>query len=64
MSFLIQQPELPQDKAPTETQKWGWTFEDFISENLWYLLGILFLLAVFYFARYRWNKRNSRKYKN
>ena len=58
------QEHLPKDKDATEVQQWGWTFQEFVTENFWYLLAILVLLALFFFARYRWRVRNSRKYRN
>ena len=58
------QEHLPKDNDPNESQEWGWTFQEFITENLWYLLAILFLIVIFVYARYRWRVRNNRKYKN
>jgi len=58
------QEHLPKDKDPNESQEWGWTFQEFFTENLWYLLAILFLIVIFVYARYRWRVRNNRKYKN
>ncbi len=58
------QEHLPKDKEPENIQEWGWTFREFVTENFWYLLAILVLLALFFYARYRWNVRNRRKFKN
>ena len=58
--MTFQQQHLPKDRDANETQEWGWTLEDFISENLWYLLALAFLLFIFFFARYRWAKRNRK----
>lgn len=58
------QEHLPKDKDPSEVQEWGWTFSEFVTENFWYLLAVLVLLALFFFARHRWSVRNNRKYKN
>lgn len=58
------QEHLPKDKDPNEVQEWGWTIQEFITENFWYLLAILILLALFFFARHRWRLRNSKKFKN
>jgi len=60
----MMQEHLPKDKDPNEVQEWGWTIQEFITENFWYLLAIFVLLALFFFARYRWNIRNSRKNNN
>jgi len=58
------QEHLPKDKDPNETQEWGWTLQEFITENLLYLLAIVFLVGIFLYARHRWKVRNHRKYKN
>ncbi|MDX1544906.1 MAG: hypothetical protein R3214_13265 [Christiangramia sp.] len=61
---MMQQEHLPKDKDPTEIQQWGWTLREFITENFWYLLAILLLLVLFYYARYRWRVRHERNKKN
>lgn len=60
----MQQEHLPKDRDASESQQWGWEFQDFITQNFWYLVGILLLLAVFFYARHRWNVRNKRTHKN
>lgn len=56
----IQQPHLPKDKPATPDEQWGFTIENFLQDNWLYLLGILFVLAIFLFARYRWRKRHEK----
>tara|TARA_R100000789_G_C2888327_1_gene116672 strand:+ start:216 stop:392 length:177 start_codon:yes stop_codon:yes gene_type:complete len=58
MSF--QQEHLPKDRDPNEIQEWGWTLQEFVTENLWYLLAILLLLFLFFYARYSWRKRHQK----
>lgn len=57
MSFQIQ--HLPQDKDATREEEWGYTFWEFITGNMWYLLAILIVLGIFLYARYYF-KRNNR----
>ena len=49
MSLQIQ--HLPQDKNPTPEQEWGYTIWEFLSGNMWYIIAILVLLAIFLYAR-------------
>ncbi|APG60745.1 hypothetical protein [Christiangramia salexigens] len=58
------QEHLPKDKDPNKVQEWGWTLPEFIEENMWYLLAILLLLVLFFYARYRWRVRNQRNNNN
>lgn len=51
------QQHLPKDRAATQEQEWGYTFWEFITGNLWYLLGILLLLVIFLYAKSQYNKR-------
>ncbi len=48
MSFQI---EIPKDKQPTPEQEWGFTIWEFIMGNLWYIIGIVIILAIFFYAR-------------
>lgn len=57
--MAFQQEHLPKDKDPSEIQEWGWTLQEFVTENLWYLLAILILLFLFFYARYNWRKRHQ-----
>lgn len=59
MSFQIQ--HLPQDKKATPEQEWGFTLEEFIVANWIYLLAVLVLLLVFFYARYSWRKRHNQE---
>lgn len=55
MSIQIQ--HLPQERAATREEEWGYTFWEFITGNFWYILGILIILAIFLYAR-NYFKRN------
>ncbi len=57
MSFQVQ--HLLQDKDATSEQQWGYTFWEFISGNMLYLLAILLILGIFLFARY-YSKRKRK----
>ena len=59
MSF--QQEHLPQDRPASPEQQWGFTLEQFLSDNWEYLLGIVIILAVFLYARYSWRKRYEKE---
>lgn len=54
----MQIQHLPQDKAATREEAWGYTFWEFITGNFWYLLGILIILAIFLYSR-NYFKRNK-----
>ncbi len=56
----FQQEHLPKDKPPRPEQEWGYSFMNFLEGNWEYLLGILFILAVFLYARYSWRKRHEK----
>lgn len=58
MSF--QQEHLPRDKPATEREEYGFSLEDFLEDNWIYLVGIIVVLAIFFYARYAWRKRNNR----
>ena len=58
MSF--QQEHLPKDRPATERQEYGFDFIDFLEDNWIYILGIILLLVLFYYARAQWYKRNKR----
>ncbi len=54
----IQIEHIPQDKAATREEQWGFTLWEFIIGNLWYIIGILVILAIFLYAR-SYFKRNE-----
>lgn len=56
----IQQEHLPQDRPATADEEWGFSFQYFLEDQWPYLVGIAIVLAVFYYARYRWRKRHER----
>lgn len=56
----LQQEHLPQEKPATSEQEWGFTIEQFVSDNWGYLVIILIILVIFFYARYSWTKRNKR----
>lgn len=55
MSIQIQ--HLPQDEPATGDEQWGFTIWEFITGNIWYLLGVVLLLVIFYYARTYYRKR-------
>lgn len=55
MAFQIE--HLPQDEPATREEQWGFTIWEFITGNIWYLLGIVLLLVIFLFARSHYKKR-------
>lgn len=60
MSLL--QEHLPKDQAANRDQEWGFTIWEFIADNWVYLVAILLLLGIFFYARLNWRKRNNNKY--
>lgn len=56
----MQQEHLPKDKPATPDEQWGFTIENFLQDNWPYLLGIMLVLGIFLFARYRWRKRHEK----
>lgn len=54
------QEHLPKDKQATSEQEWGFTLWEFIEGNWPYLLGIIIILIIFFYARHSWRKRNER----
>ena len=57
--MLFQQPELPKDQPATETQQYGFELSDFLSDNFWYLLIFVLVVALVIFDHYR--RKNQRK---
>mgnify|MGYP006896871733 FL=1 len=58
------QLEIPKDQPSSPEQEWGFTIWEFIVENKWYLLAIILLLAIFYYARYSWRKKREKSSKS
>jgi hypothetical protein len=58
------QLEIPKDRPPRPEQEWGFTIWEFILVNKWYLLAIILLLVIFYYARYSWRKRREKSLKS
>lgn len=57
--MIFQVQHLPKEKPTTSAETWGFTLEEFLVANWIYLLGILLLLVVFFYARYSWRKRHN-----
>lgn len=55
--MLLQIQHIPQERAATREEQWGYTFWEFITGNFWYLLGILIILAIFLYARNYFKRR-------
>lgn len=55
-----QQEHLPKDKPATREEEWGYSLENFLEGNWEYILAIIFVLAVFLYARYSWRKRHQK----
>jgi hypothetical protein len=58
------QLEIPKGQPASPEQEWGFTIWEFILENKWYLLAIILLLAIFFYARYSWRKRQEKSSKS
>ncbi len=58
------QLEIPKDQPASPEQEWGFTLWEFIAENKWYLLAVILLLAIFFYARYSWRKRQEKSSKS
>lgn len=56
----IQQEHLPKDQPATERQEYGFSLMDFLEDQWIYILAIIVLVALFFYARSRWDKRNRR----
>lgn len=57
---MMQQEHLPKDQQATPQQEYGFAFEDFINDQWPYLVGILLLLVIFFYARYNWRKKRRK----
>ena len=60
---MFLQLEIPKDRPPSPEQEWGFTIWEFIAGNKWYLLAIILLLAIFFYARYSWRKKREKSAK-
>lgn len=56
----FQQEHLPKQKPATPEQEYGFTVEQFLSDNWGYLVIIVVVLIIFFYARYSWRKRNRK----
>lgn len=56
----LQQEHLPKEEPATIEEQWPFDLTSFLEERWPYLLGILLVLAVFLYARFRWRKRRER----
>ncbi|MCC8359459.1 hypothetical protein [Salinimicrobium sediminilitoris] len=56
----FQQEHLPKDRPASEREGYGFSLEHFLEDQWMYLVGILIVLVVFFYARYAWRKRNRR----
>ncbi len=57
--MTFQQEHLPRQKPARPEQEYGFSIEQFFSDNWGYLLIILVVLIIFFYARYSWRKRNQ-----
>ena len=57
--MFFQQPELPKNQPATETQQYGFELSDFLSENFWYLLIFIVVVALVIFDHYRRKKQRK-----
>ncbi len=53
------QEHLPKDRDATREEQWGFTIWEFIADNWLYLLAIIIILAIFFYARISWRKRHE-----
>ena len=56
----IQQEHLPKDRPATERQEYGFSFMDFLEDQWLYILAVIVLVVLFFYARHAWDKRNRR----
>lgn len=56
----IQQEHLPKDRPATAEEEWGFSLQHFLEEQWPYLLAILLILAIFFYARYNWRQRHKK----
>ncbi len=57
MSF--QQEHLPQDRPATQEEEYGFSLQTFFEDQWPYLVGILLVLVIFFYARRQWSKRKG-----
>lgn len=58
--MIFQQEHLPRQKPATSEQEYGFTVEQFLTDNWAYLVMIVVVLVIFFYARYSWRKRNRK----
>lgn len=58
--MALQQEHLPQERPARPEQEWGFTIEQFVADNWPYLIIILIILVIFFYARYSWRKRHEK----
>lgn len=56
----LQQEHLPQDRPASAREEYGFHLEHFLEDQWPYLVGIVIVLAIFFYARYAQRKRNQR----
>lgn len=54
------QEHLPQNKPARPDQEYGFSLDNFLADTWPYLLIIVVVLAIFFYARYSQRKRNKR----
>ncbi|GAB2762023.1 MULTISPECIES: hypothetical protein [Bacteria] len=59
--MTFQQEHLPKDKPATSDEQYGFAIETFLEDQWPYLVGILLVIFIFFYARYRWDKRHGKR---
>ena len=55
-----QQQHLPQDQPASQDEQWPFNLVTFLEDQWLYLVAILVVLGLFFYARYRWRKRQEK----
>lgn len=58
------QEHLPKDRPASREEEWGFTLWEFIADNWLYLIAILLILGIFFYARLSWRKRQNKNTQN
>lgn len=58
--MYFQQEHLPQDRPASEREGYGFSLENFLEDQWIYLVGIIIVLAIFFYARHAQKKRRKR----
>ncbi|WP_372917181.1 hypothetical protein [Salegentibacter sp.] len=58
------QEHLPKDRPANREEEWGFTLWEFIADNWLYLIAILLILGIFFYARINWRKRQEKHRNN